>query len=424
MRVPSLRRAVARAPMSRIVVAFLLVALALTGAFPAEAARRVALILEAEDVRGPGRGGRDQSVSAMSDTLAARFGFDVLRFTGSRSKDPSRDVAEFKERLRGSEIALLYFTGPVEHDRDGTYLVTGSGAGEVNLNELLAHVVNNSAAGLALVEATSATATSGRRRAGPGRMPQIPDRLWIWLSSRESSASPGLAAAIGSHLGRSELLPSSILPAVREHLYLESAGLMLVRSFGTLPRESRVGLAPDRDDLLGQLRSRAKRLCEQPYGRSPDDTERKLVEWFAPAAGNLRVAALRELDAFSLDALLKALPESGRCPILPPEPHDEKAPSSEPANKPDGTAALTPPPAAQPEKPAATRPKDDAEGDKSKSRKAPPPQPEKSPSKSLARERLDDAPSPPKRREKESPPARSPPPAPSPSPRSPVNVPL
>src|SRR5262245_59972342 len=230
-------------------------------ALPAHAARRVAIIIDQSAASVATSAGADATV-LVAASLAATFGFDVIRSAGKTGPDLARDLEDFRGRIVGSEIALLYFAGRVEHDRNGTFLLPGAESGGasgtgISLDDVFGYMVDHSRAGLALLEAFAQQTTSGQRYPGFGRMPTIPDKLLISLAtplmSQGATAAASLAAAVSSHLERQPIRPLGLIVAARDQLYLESAGLQVLRTFGSLPAGLELGLTSDRMGVPNQI---------------------------------------------------------------------------------------------------------------------------------------------------------------------------
>jgi len=162
---------------------------------------------------------------------------------------------------------------------------------------------------------------------------------------------------LGNAVDGRSLRPVRLIKALRDEVYLRSAGLHVVRTIGSLPLSLNLEATIERNELLATIRQRAQEICTADYRENRARTEQKVLSHFAKTISSLRLAALNDNNTFLLERLLEELRESGSCPYLPPSParptEAKGAPSTAPTPAPGGdtpkkattepVAAVTPP---------------------------------------------------------------------------------
>jgi uncharacterized membrane protein YgcG len=312
-------------PMIRFLAVFCI--LIFCSVLPVSAARRVAIVIDQQS--GPAVE-NDSSFTGLADTLSLTFGFDVIRSTNGPGRSLARDLAEFQARTVGSEIALVVYTGAVEHDRQNNFLLPGPqgpaarsppppGAG-VNLDELIDHMVAKSQQSVILLE-VAGDAARGGRTPGLGRMPVISDKLLISVSEAPISMRRNASTVrpvIHALLEPRALAPAAVIAAARDRIYLETAGINVMRNFGTLPPGLLLDMAPDRTLIMRRLADRIREVCDADFRKAPEKTERSVAEYYARSMGGLRSGTpLAQLDTFALNAILDELLKATGCPYAP-----------------------------------------------------------------------------------------------------------
>lgn len=379
----------------RLTIAVAMIVLTFQSVVPASAERRVALFVEYPSTQG----NADASVTAdFAETLRSRFGFDIIIARQPDQKQLLEKLGAFRQLLSDTEFAMLFISGRFEHDGNGTYALTSNGnSGElpssVPLDDIFSEMVLSSRASVVVLEALDGAKPRPGLVAGLGRMPQIDDRLLISLAPGPLASTRTLGPSLGEMLGNSpdtrSLRPVRLIKALRDEVYLRSAGLRLVQTIGSLPLALDLGATVDRNKLLAGIGLRVQELCTTDYRQNRPRTEQKVLAHLAQTISGLRLAALKDNNNFILERLLDELQRSGSCPYLPP-PQPPQSSSPLPTEvKATPPAALSAPTSrgntgkATPEPPVAALPPPTPPGPSTTPREAnrtPPPDDRKGPS--------------------------------------------
>lgn len=277
---------------------------------PALAERRVALIIEPQ-ARSQSTG---DETSRLVRLLIEGYGFSVIRSEGTR--ELSAHLEAFKARSSGSEFAFVYVGGHIEHDAVSSYIHVDSerpGAGQtgLQLRQLLDDVSFRYRQSVVVVESFGGALGGSSRRPGFGYISALPNVIVSIVNkvSARQKSTPSILRTVAAEMDELELKPASLVASARDQIYIDSAGMELLRSFGRLPEPAlRLDKAPDRTRLLQQLQEFANRVC-------PEVKEFDLIRHFASAGGKFQPVPPVELDTFSLDEIWNQIDKTKPCPV-------------------------------------------------------------------------------------------------------------